>query len=209
MQLNHLREDKPNFRWHIENHNTTDLKLYDVEETCRVLEPYAWVNMQEYSYLNEATYKDIASLIDPTFLKQKVRANELQGLELRGFDKNIMQFMINSSEHDENSIRYGCNVLFDQWDEIGQDPDFNFVERSRMLLWVGDIRLHCTCPSFLYHAYQYILTVLDASIYPERRKGVIRNPNDRGVVCKHLHRVLKVLPFYSGEIASEMKKQFG
>lgn len=209
MELNQLRENKPNFIWRLENNNAPDLKLYDVEETCHVLDPHVWVNVREYASLNEATYKDIATLIDPLFLRQKVRADVLSGLELRGFDKNIMRFLINSSEFEDNRIRYSCNVLFDQWDEIGQDPDFTFVERSRMLLWVGDIRLHCTCPSFLYWGYQYILTVLDAAIYPERRKPSIRNPGDRGSVCKHLHRVMKVLPFYSGEISSEMKRQFG
>ncbi len=209
MQFNQLRENKPNFRWYLENNHAPDLKLYDIEETCRVLKPGAWIDMKEYSALNEATYKDIASLIDPNFLNQKVRADALRGLELSGFEQNIMQFLINSSKFEENRIRYSCSVLFDQWDEIGQDPDFNFVERARMLLWVGDIRLHCTCPSFLYWGYQYILSVLDASIYPERRTPSIRNPGDRGSVCKHLHRVMKVLPFYSGEIASAMKRQFG
>ena len=209
MQFNQLRENKPNFRWYLENNHAPDLKLYDIEETCRVLQPGAWIDMKEYSALNEATYKDIASLIDPNFLNQKVRADALKGLGLSGFEQNIMQFLINSSKFEENRIRYSCSVLFDQWDEIGQDPDFNFVERARMLLWVGDIRLHCTCPSFLYWGYQYILSVLDASIYPERRTPSIRNPGDRGSVCKHLHRVMKVLPFYSGEIASAMKRQFG
>lgn len=209
MQLNQLREDKPNFRWQLENYNAPDLKLYDIEDTCRVLQPHVWVNMREYASLNETTYKDIASLIDPLFLRQKVRSDVLRGLELRGFDKDIMRFLVNSSKHEENRLRYSCNVMFDQWDEIGQDPDFNFIERARMLLWVGDIRLHCTCPSFLYWGYQYILTVLDAAIYPERTQPAIRNPGERGSVCKHLHRVMKVLPFYSGEIASEMKKQFG
>ena len=69
MHLNQLREDKPNFKWQLENHIAPDLKLYDMNETCRILDPHVWVNMKEYASLNEATYKDIASLIDPLFLR--------------------------------------------------------------------------------------------------------------------------------------------
>lgn len=171
--------------------------------------PMARMDIAQNQTLTEATYKEIAELIDGAFLAQKVRADQLNGIFYRGFDGNTMVFEVNSSEHEENRIRYRNLIEFDEWEQIGQDNDFNAAEKARMLLWVGNIKLHCTCPSFLYWGYQYMLNVLDSAIYPEQRPPKERNPNERGIVCKHLNRVLRVLPFYSGSIAKEFRNQFG
>lgn len=182
---------------------------YSANNLCEATGVHQCVSMPQVRSLNEATYKEIASLIDGNFLSQKVRADALNGIQLQGFDDNIMRFVINSSEYQTNRIRYQCSVKFDEWDEVLQDGEFNNNERARMLLWIGNIRLHCTCPSFLYHGYQYLLGAIDASIYPEERKPQSQNPDERGIVCKHLNRILRVLPFYSGNIAAEMKRQSG
>lgn len=179
------------------------------EALCEHAGLHQCVNMHAHQSMTEATYKEIASLIDGNFLNQKIRAEELKGIQLEGFEDDTMQFRIESSKFLENGIRYQCLVKFDEWDDYGQDVDFNFPEKARLLLWVGNIRLWCGCPSFLYWGYQYILTVLDASIYPEERYPEIRNPGERGSVCKHLNRILRVLPFYSGHIAKELKRQYG
>lgn len=158
--------------------------------------------------LTEATYKEIASLIDGNFLNQRIRASVLKSVNFIGFDNDTMRFTIPSSKFETNKIKYMASVQFEDWDDVGQDPEFNANEKARLLLWVGSIKLHCSCPSFLYH-YQYNLTAIDASIYPEERAPVQTNPNQRGIVCKHLFKLLSVLPFNSGYIAQEMKKQFG
>lgn len=166
--------------------------------------------MGDVRTVNETTYKELGQLIDGNFLNQKVRADQLTGIRYVGFKPDdIMNFHVNSSEHASNRIRYTNSIQFDQWEEIGTDPDFNFMERARLLLWVGDIRVHCTCPSFLYWGYQYMCTVMDAAVYPEERFPRERNPAERGIVCKHLNRVLRVLPFHNAQIASELKRQFG
>jgi hypothetical protein len=54
---------------------------------------------------------------------------------------------------------------------------------------------------------QYIMTQKDAAIIPEVRYPHIRNPNLKGVVCKHLNRTLKVLPFHLGNLAAAVKEQ--
>jgi len=172
--------------------------------------PHVAIPMRTVAYLNEATYKDIGSMVDGNFLSQKLRSDELTGVRFVGFEPDdVMNFHVNSSESEKNRIRYTNSIQFDEWDDIGADPDLDFTERARMLLWAGNIRVHCTCPSFLYWGYQYMATVLDAAIYPEERYPSERNPAERGIVCKHLNRVLRVLPFHSGDIAKEMKRQFG
>lgn len=178
-------------------------------DVCEHLHPHVCLDLHKKNQLNEATYKEIASLVDNNFLNQKIRADELSRVKLDSVQGDTMFFTVPSSEFSSNRVTYSCMVKFDQWDEVGQDRAYKgYEERARMLLWAGDIRLHCTCPSFLYWGYQYILSVLDASIEQETRKPNIRNPGDRGVVCKHLNRVLRVLPFYNGDIAKALKTQF-
>lgn len=211
MQLVNLRDTPFKPRW---THGDVDLSYlsehrHDSHVVCDHSVPMLSLDLAEIRPLTEGTYKEIAELIDGGFLAQKIRADQLRGIYYRGFDENIMQFEVNSSEHEENRIRYRNLIEFDEWDQLGQDNDLNAAEKARMLLWVGNIKLHCTCPSFLYWGYQYMLTVLDSAIYPEQRFPQERNPQERGIVCKHLNRVLRVLPFYSGSIAKEFRSQFG
>lgn len=223
MRFDSLYSPEPTQTWdYAGGTNTTDVDWRDQRAVVEHFRPHVVVSMSEVAKLNEpaygrvppnlteATYKDLASLIDGDFLNQEVRASQLRGVREVGFKpENTMNFHVDSSEFSNNRIKYTNSVLFDQWEEIGSDPDFNFMERARLLLWVGDVRLHCTCPSFLYHGYQYMCTVLDAAIYPEERFPRINNPAERGIVCKHMNRTMKVLPFHSGSIAKELKKQFG
>ena len=210
MRVSNLHTQYPDFSWgmgcsegHVHNWRSHS-------DVCEAYQPYVQVRMPQVAALNEATYKDIGSMIDGNFLKQKIRADELDNVQYVGFKPdNVMNFHVKSSKHAENGIRYANSVMFEQWEEIGLDGDFNYPEKARMLLWVGDIKLHCSCPSFLYWGYQYICSVLDAAIYPEERFPRIRNPQERGIVCKHLNRTLRVLPFHSGSMAKELKRQFG
>jgi len=177
---------------------------------CNHYRPYVSLPMQSVATLFEATYKDLGSMIDGNFLNQKIRADELSGIRYVGFEpEDVMNFHVNSSKNNENRIKYTNSIQFNEWEDIGSDPELDFTERARMLLWTGNIKLHCTCPSFLYWGYQYMCTVLDAAIYPEERFPKERNPAERGIVCKHMNRVLRVLPFHSGDIAKEAKRQFG
>ena len=132
---------------------TESVNFRSHESVCEHYQPYVTVDMAKVKVVNEATYKDLATLIDPNFLQQGVRAEALTGIRHVGFEpEDTMNFHINSSEHTKNRIRYTNSFQFDQWEEIGADPDFNYNEKARLLLWVGDVRMHCTCPSFLYAA---------------------------------------------------------
>lgn len=97
-------------------------------------------------------------------------------------------------------------IQFEDWDTTLCDHDLNAPEVARLLLWVGNVRVHCPCPAFKYWGYQYIMTQKDSAILPEIRYPHIRNPQLKGVVCKHLNRTIKVLPFHLGIIAAEVKK---
>lgn len=72
----------------------------------------------------------------------------------------------------------------------------------------ADIQLFCSCPAFTYWGSAYILS-LDKYDAHYTRKEVrppsVRNPKKYGAVCKHLDRLLKVLPFYGSTFAKWIK----
>lgn len=158
--------------------------------------------------LEEATWKELRLFTDLEFLRTGERADELEGPRLRRISRGTMYFDVKSSCYRKNGKIYSVMIRFDEWETIGTDPDLSWIEKARLLFWVGNIRVHCTCPAFLYWGFQYILTVLDSAIFPEHRRPVIRNPMERGVACKHATRVLRSLPFYTGDIAAALRREF-
>jgi len=204
MRLSEVKERPYQFQW---GHKTDSCRVCRTEEELVAAhKPY----IQIRSEVNETTYKELAGMIDPNFLQQGIRASQLNGIQFQSFDpEDTMNFLINSSKYQDNHVQYLNSIQFVEWEETGSATDTSSREKALLLLWNGNIRLNCTCPSFLYWGYQYLLTVLDAAIHPETRKPVKRNPQERGIVCKHTNRILRVLPFYSGDISTEIKAQFG
>ena len=72
------------------------------------------------------------------------------------------------------------------------------------------------CGAFLYQGFKYMLSQLDANYSPaedweghagdEDRFPQVRNPNLRGIVCKHLSSVLYVTSMSVSKVASLMKE---
>lgn len=158
--------------------------------------------------LDEATYKELIADITgnntPGAIVNNLPHRDWAPLikyvkyQERKFD--IMQFFVPNPYNG-----WFTYVQFVEWKDILVDHELNAVEAARLLLWGGNVRLHCHCPSYLYHGYKYILTQLDAAIKPENRYPSITNPQLKGVACKHLRRTLKVLPFHLGTIAQQIK----
>ena len=70
------------------------------------------------------------------------------------------------------------------------------------------IKVSCSCPASLYWGPDYILGLnkYDAKYgRQEPRAPRIRNPKQYGSMCKHLHAVMKVLPFYTSTVAKWLK----
>jgi hypothetical protein len=170
------------------------------------IHPYFGDDIEER--LDEVTYKDLIGDVtknaspgaEVTKLPHRDWAPLIKFVKFQKRRFDIFQFFVPN--------RYNgwfTYVQFEDWKDILCDHDLNAVEVSRMLLWGGNLRLHCHCPSFKYWGYQYILTQFDGAIKPENRYPTVRNPRLRGVACKHLRRTLKVLPFHLGTIAKEVK----
>jgi hypothetical protein len=154
--------------------------------------------------LNEVNYKDLMHAVDPRDLPHRDYAPLIPSVRYEGCRGNTLKFFVPNRYNG-----WHCFVQFEQWGDVVKDESLNTVEAARLLLWSSDLKLHCGCPSFKFYGYQYILSQLDASIVPEVRFPHIRNPNLKGVACKHLRRVIPVLGFHTGTIAREVKNQRG
>lgn len=164
---------------------------------------------EELVLLREKRYSEIMNLIDPDFLRQHDRAKVLRGAYYKGMSpENTMNFIVPSSNYAENGITYDIQVAFDDWEKYRDDDTISrHMDKARLMINNSDMRVRCSCPSFQFH-YAYVTTMNDAIIDPpENRPAPIRNPRNRGIVCKHLNRVLKTIPYNASRLGVEMKNQ--
>ena len=152
--------------------------------------------------LDEFTAKDIRNIINPTDLPHRDYEPLLKHVEYQGTNRDICKWLVNN-----NLNGWECYIQFMDWYEQLRDISLKATDVANLLMWSGDVRLYCKCPSFKYWGMQYILTQLNASIIPEDRFPHIRNPHLKGICCKHLRRLFTVLPFQTGSIAQAVKQQ--
>lgn len=160
--------------------------------------------------LDEYGYRDIMGNIE----KNNVAGRRLNKLPFRdwaplipsvhykGYAKNVMQFLVPGKWN-----AWETYIQFDEWAEQVADTSVTPDEAARLLFWAGNIRVHCPCPSFSFWGFRYIMTTRDAAMFPETRFPRIRNPQLKGVVCKHLIKTLKVLPFHLADMATAIRQQ--
>lgn len=140
--------------------------------------------------------------IDPNWLPHNDYSPLIPYVRYVGMKQNITKFFVPNKYNGWNTY-----VQFVEWDEQVHDESLNNNEVAKLMIWAANIRVHCPCPAFKFWGMQYIMTQKDAAIIPEVRYPHIRNPTLKGVVCKHLNRTLKVLPFHLGNLASASKEQ--
>jgi len=156
--------------------------------------------------LDEITTPDLLHIIDPRDLPHRDYAPLLRYVRYVGIQGNIMKFFVPSPTRIN---KWNSYVQWVEWQQQVADQSLTAVDAARLLYWSGNVRLFCGCPSFLFWGNQYILTQLDASMVPETRYPHIRNPQLKGIMCKHLRRVMKVLGFHLGTMANVIKQQRG
>jgi hypothetical protein len=162
--------------------------------------------------LDEMFYQDLYRAIDPRDLPHRDHEPLLKYVKYVETKDNIMKYYVPSPTPEKYRNFSGLNlwtteIQFIEWDAVLADVSLNANEAARMVLWGANVRIHCPCPAYLFWGMQYIDTQLGIAIYPENRYPDIRNPQLRGIACKHLRKTIKVLPFHLGDIAAEIKKQ--
>lgn len=158
--------------------------------------------MSEVQILDEVYYKNMMQKIVPGWLPHRDYSHLIKRVQYQGRSRpDTMKFFV--PNHYNGWMTF---IRFDEWDNEVADLEQNPAEAARLLFWGANIRLHCDCPAFTYWGYQYMLTQTDSSIIPETRFPHIRNPNLKGIMCKHLIRTAKVLPFHLGDMAKNINQ---
>lgn len=112
--------------------------------------------------------------------KRSRKVRRIQPLEIVG---NILKIRVGSATESGKWYVVAVRVL-DKWDRRS-------AESFRSALMKGRIAVRCSDPSYKYWGYHFFLTVNDATVYRrEWRYPIVRNPNLKGTVCKHIRAVL-------------------
>ena len=166
----------------------------------------------------EFTRKDILSGIDKSFINHGRYTKDLKskigqaGIKSKNWflDKIIgstLYFKIRSAT--KKNEFYDNKISFkDSYDWLRKNFNFGGYDIStlegksklvndlkfyfRSAIDTDDILINCNCPAYKFWGYNYQATQLDYNTRKnkENRPADIRNPNDRGSVCKHLNVTL-------------------
>ena len=157
--------------------------------------------------LLEFTYNDLRGSVQS---KIRDRSKKLpSGTKYVKFDKKsgVLSFKTESQTHPGTGLDWKQRIkLLDLSVALDiPDPKLKMLDRVRLACY-GDLQVECSCPSFKYWGFRYIMTQLDSVLgKKEKRMPKVRNPKLDGTVCKHLDSALAVLPFISSDIVKELK----
>lgn len=152
-----------------------------------------------------ATYKDLLS--EKSFLRVQQRARALMrdGTQLVAILYSEHELIFKTA-----SQTYGKRVMWTQRVSL-EDCTLEMIENCKSfkdvetLLKNSKLKVYCDDPSFLYFGYKYLAWKRGYGLEPEHRRPVIRNPHEKGFLCKHLYLVLQLFPFYSKALASKFR----
>jgi hypothetical protein len=174
---------------------------------------------------NELTRKEIQKAVDPSFIHHSLYTKQLpqknvggvQFMELRKRRSRRVQdrkvvieavFNTGSATFPGEVTHVQRIIMEDLMDVLKKDVRMTLQQKLAFAMNQGDLRIGCTCEAFLYWGYAYIDTTMQL-VHPfnwEKRRPKIRNPQLRGVICKHLDLTLKVMPFNISSMIKFLKE---
>lgn len=172
-------------------------------------------------------YKDIRKDIQGTANKNtKFILSEIENNDI------IFKFLLEATEmYDEDHIYYEVDPVSKEkklnssktyelqikmLDVLGNDGWLEALkinlenitgDNIKELFDVADIQWWVSDPSFLYQGFQYWLTQLDSSIYPENRKPKRWDKihgDGQAFTTKHMAQVIDQLPFFRNQMSSSL-----
>lgn len=169
------------------------------------------MNKQELKHLikeiiTELTYKDLVNKSKDGFLDAPRKSRATPGAQYKGITSDgIVTFTTPS--YDNTGTTYTQTIkLMDFQKYIDEfSSTLQPIEIVRKII-AGNIKVHCTDPSWKYWGYQYKGTKEDYALEPEERAPVKRNPKLSGSVCKHILNILFILPMSAPRITSDLMK---
>lgn len=136
-------------------------------------------------------------IINKSDSRSKERAMK-QGLSAKLYkvENNSILYTVNSSTGDKQYL-----VTIVLLDLTGNKL------RSLKSALSGNIKISCTCDAFLYQGYKFISYKSGVGINKETRSPDIRNPNKKGMACKHIIVALNQLKSDYTAIYNMIKSQ--
>lgn len=151
-----------------------------------------------------ATYRNL--LAEKDFLKVQLRARVVSksGVILRAiYYKNRELMFLTHSVTDPKLVYTERIELSDlDIDAILNAKKFRDIEN---LIKNGNIKIYCSCPAFHYWGYQYMAWKRGYGLVKETRRPKIRNPYEKGYLCKHLYAIMLVFPLLARPVANKFK----
>ena len=132
------------------------------------------------------------------------RSRKVPYCRYRGISEDgIIYFDVRSAS---GNGMYTVKIKLEDYTDVKDDETLTAQEKVRLCL-DGDIKVFCSCPAYRYWGFEYINTQLDSNEGdPQERFPIIRNPHLTGILCKHIYKVLQVLPMNWTTIASDIQR---
>lgn len=174
--------------------------------------------------LVERTRKELLGATDPSFIhhaqyskalpKKNVGGAVYKELRRVGSGKDRRwEAVFSTGSATFPGVEYEQRVVMEDLDGLlrNKRSRLNFLDKVRYAISNGDLKVSCGCPAHLYWGYKYIDTNLGVAApgMKEFRPPDIRNPQRRGIVCKHLDLCLHVLPSNASFITHDLKNVLG
>lgn len=133
-----------------------------------------------------------------------------QGVKLDTTKKEVVvKFETSAPGHSTQHVFVQLCDFWDMWEANLTSPKkLSLASILNLIIMHGDIRIYCTCPSWVYGGYKYMATELDYAYgSSEKRFPKVRNPKLLGTLCKHAFIVVKALPYQKFGIESALRKE--
>lgn len=130
--------------------------------------------------------------VDDSFIHHGERVAELKPPKLIRVWGSSVLYQTHSSHYDQTNVIYNQRILFKDFVYLAKDMEISIEEAINYAINEADIHVSCDCPAYLYWGYKYQTTNLGLMYGPgEYRYPKRRNPQLRGIICKHLDVVLQ------------------
>jgi hypothetical protein len=155
--------------------------------------------------LDELLVTDITRSSDIARSKRGKRCKiRYYGLRFRSSKERIVTLFFEGVDPLGSGRVHQIQVQIPSYKEISNDKNTNYVEKLKLALNAGDVKIHCSCEDFLYQGFTYISWNLDYGLVPELRAPKIRNPKLKGTACKHALSVLQKINLFGITIAKDL-----
>lgn len=116
----------------------------------------------------------------------------------------VLMRTMGSFEYGPSQNVYQQTISFQNFRNIINQDGLTWLDKARLLMR-DKVKVHCDCKAYRFY-YAYTADQKGFGLYPELRPAQIRNPKNKGGICKHLHLTLQWLGTHNAALARELKQ---